>query len=515
MLKYLLGADLRSLAALRVGAAFILLLDLIQRASDLEVFLTDYGTVPRALVIENLTSRFLVSFHLASGTWQIQALLLLVAAFFAVLLLIGYRTRLATVVSWMFLVSLIHRNPYVAQGGDMVLRLVLFWAIFLPWGARFSVDNMESRGETTSQSNHIFSAGTVAYSAQILVMYWFSVIAKSGREWWSEGSAVYYALTIDYLVTPIGDLVSRLPFFFLQLATWSVLGFEVIGPLLLFSPWRHAQVRTLGAFGFIALHCVFLSTMFIGMFPLVGIVSALFFLPGWFWDKLLTNVAKSRLPLKTYYDAGYRACSKVLRSGKELLPPPALHHRIALSPVVSVFVAFLLIYMLVWNLAILPGTGIKLSERFRALGNITGLYQSWELFAPFPAKDDGWYVIPATLRNGRRVDLIRDGAEIDWQKPKSIALTIKNNRWRKFLETLRRQRFLVPSYASYLCREWNRHHPANEEIISLDIVYMLEWTELKNRYVEPKPMRLLRHHCNADSEINGKGSPTVMDEPQS
>ena len=34
------------------------------------------------------------------------------------------------------------RNPLVVQGGDVLLRVLLFWAMFLPWCAYYSVDSL-------------------------------------------------------------------------------------------------------------------------------------------------------------------------------------------------------------------------------------------------------------------------------------------------------------------------------------------------------------------------------------
>jgi hypothetical protein len=62
-----------------------------------------------------------------------------IAALVAIALLVGYRTRLATVLLAL-LASLQARNPTLIQGGDNLLLLLLFWGMFLPLGARFAID---------------------------------------------------------------------------------------------------------------------------------------------------------------------------------------------------------------------------------------------------------------------------------------------------------------------------------------------------------------------------------------
>src|SRR5258705_3011259 len=318
-MRCLLGADCRSLAVVRVGVGMIVILDICQRLSDLEAHYTDFGVAPRSLIIENLDSRWLASLFFLSGAWQVEFFLFLAAGILGVMLLIGYRTRLATIGCWIFLTSLDVRNPYVAQGGDMLLRIVVFWSMFLPLGARFSVDSAWNHQQRNA-SKHVFSAGTVAYTAQIVAMYWFSVLAKSGVEWWREGSAVYYALSIDYMVTPLGSLILQLPSIILKFATWSVLSFEACGPLLLLSPWFTGPLRTFAVFGFVALHCAFLLTLFVGVFPLIGIVSVLFFLPPWFWDNLLPKLKpSSQMALTVYYNLECRLCWKIVQLLKTFL----------------------------------------------------------------------------------------------------------------------------------------------------------------------------------------------------
>jgi len=510
----LLGADLRSLALLRIAAALVIILDLCQRASDLEAHYSDFGAVPRQLAIDNLSSRWFWSLHFLSGTWQVEAILFVAAGICATALLVGYKTGFATIASWAFLVSLDVRNFHVVAGGDLLLRVVLFWSMFLPWGACFSID-------TGAYNNHdfpkrIISAGTVAFTIQILLLYWFSVLSKSGHEWWREGSAVYYALSIDYVVTPLGHELLKLPPAMLELATWGVLGYEILGPILLVSPYRTGPARVLGVAGFVLLHLAILSTLLIGIFPLIAIASVLFFLPSWFWDDFLPRLAAiprrvisvrgvSAVPGRVASVAGWikskwaghrrsnSEIAKLLMSSGRSYPS-----NFCLSTASSVIAAALTIYVILWNVGNLPYSPFQLSDRVRSVGNLLGLDQRWEMFAPFPAKDDGWYVIPARLKNGRRVDLY-SGRNVDWSKPKYIALTIKNHRWRKFFEVLRQRTFLLPGYADYLCRDWNRRHSPNESVEDLEIVFMVEWTRPNFAYFAPRELKLLHYQCPSRS----------------
>ena len=91
----LFSFDLRSLALFRVGLALLILGDLIHRSFDLRAFYTDFGVLPRWVLMQN--SDHCLSLHALSGSLVFQVILFLIAGGFALMLLAGYRTRLATV----------------------------------------------------------------------------------------------------------------------------------------------------------------------------------------------------------------------------------------------------------------------------------------------------------------------------------------------------------------------------------------------------------------------------------
>ena len=108
-LKTLFGIDLRSLALFRICLGLIILADLATRASDLTIFYTDVGALPRAALMGSRYSAFLLSIHLINGTVLAQALLFLLHGACAIGLLLGWRTRAMTVLTWLLTVSVRHR----------------------------------------------------------------------------------------------------------------------------------------------------------------------------------------------------------------------------------------------------------------------------------------------------------------------------------------------------------------------------------------------------------------------
>ncbi|HBY80263.1 MAG TPA: hypothetical protein DEG47_25360, partial [Cyanobacteria bacterium UBA11148] len=95
-LEELFGLDLRSLAVFRIGLGLLLIIDLIDRSRDLNAHYTDFGILPRAPLIEKFLNPWFWSVHVFSGQALFQGILFVIAGLIALLLLIGYRTRLVT-----------------------------------------------------------------------------------------------------------------------------------------------------------------------------------------------------------------------------------------------------------------------------------------------------------------------------------------------------------------------------------------------------------------------------------
>src|SRR4029077_4507418 len=80
------------------------------------------------------------SFHFASGSAGYQAVLFAIAGALGLALLVGMETRLGTIGSWLMIVSVDHRAPPIVSGADILLRMLLFWGMFLPLGETWSID---------------------------------------------------------------------------------------------------------------------------------------------------------------------------------------------------------------------------------------------------------------------------------------------------------------------------------------------------------------------------------------
>ncbi len=311
-LEELFGLDLRSLALFRVGLALVIIVDLIIRAGDLRSLYSDAGVMPRTLLKE-IANPFYWSINSISGEPFVQGLIFLIIGLIAIALLVGYRTRLATIAMWAFVISIQNRNPALNFAADAVLRALLFWAMFLPLGASYSIDSALNSSQE-KLPKRIASAATVALMIQIVLIYAGSAAYKTKSEiWWPDGDAVYYALNFDGYATPFGQFLLSFPEPILKLLTWAALWFEWLGPLMIFIPVGITFFRCVSVVLFILLHISFALSFELGIFPSLCVVMWLAFIPTAVWDNWQEKIqSNERQGLRIYYDADCGFCKKVV-----------------------------------------------------------------------------------------------------------------------------------------------------------------------------------------------------------
>ena len=495
--KRLFSIDLRSLAVFRIALGVLLLADLSIRVQDLSAHYTDWGALPRDVTA--LFNPLHMSVHLVTGSSFGQATIFLIAGVFALALLLGFRTPLVTCASWLLLLSVQARNPRLLHSSDDLLRLLLFWGMFVPLGARYSLDSLIRRSgpDGSPLPTSVSSVGTAALLLQVCLVYWCTAALKSWDVWWHEASAVYYTLHIDQIVTPFGLWLLGFPEL-LALLSRATIVLEFFGPCLVFVPFFTPWLRLVVIGASFSFHIGLALCMSIGAFPYVSMVSWLVFVPSLVWER------GRRLLLP--------------RSSQEQSSP-------ALPPVqasrwAQALAAFLLVYVVVWNLLDLPATSAYARQIFPPYAGLVGhllrLDQRWDMFSPYPLRGDGWFVMPGTLRDGSRVDVWTDRRGISWDKPSNVSAQYPNDRWWKFMERISggwNREAALDAYARYVCREWNTRHDGQERLETFQIFFMQETTppdpafslrktslaEYHTHTVRPEKRLLGTHSCSEQS----------------
>ena len=306
------GLDVRSLAVFRIGLALALLTDLIARSGDLTADYTNVDILPGPVEVNEFLKLGDWSAHLISGHGLVQGLLFGLAALIALAMLVGYHTRLAVIASWLLLVSLQNRHPGLIFAADDVLRAIMFWAMFLPLGACYSVD---SALNTLPQPLplRVFSGATVALMAQQGLIYLFPAVFKTASTiGWPEGSAIYDSLSSAPDVAQLGRWLLETPIL-LSLLTLITLAVEWASPLFLFIPIRTDFFRNCAIISFILLHLGSGLSLNLGLLPSLSIVTWLVYIPTSMWERWTKRLyGPQQAGLTLYYDADCGFCKKVV-----------------------------------------------------------------------------------------------------------------------------------------------------------------------------------------------------------
>lgn len=581
-----LGAlDARSLAAARMLLAAVLLADIYFRAAFLSDHYTDNGFMPRSTLLGEFADRAYVSLHLMSGMLWWQMLLFALSALAATALFVGLRTKWAAFACWILWTSLQGRNDMILHGGDVLIRMLLFWAMFLPLERRYSVDHALRVIEDPEPPLRVCTPATWAWIIQMALVYWFNAINKYHPEWYGTGDALYFALSLDMFATPFGTWLLQFPDL-LRLLAFSALWLEIIAPMLLFIPIYQHWLRTLVVFAFLGFHLVGLTlTMDLGTFPYICAAGWLALLPGIFWDtveKRLLHPIPKHLRIRFDGDCGF--CRKMVALVKEALflnevpqqqtqddptlqalmlqknswiveqgtsrhfgfqaitalfdisplrilrlayrakpvlsAGEALYSRIAAnrmrlgqitkympfrslpqrsSTLGQVIAGAALAYIIMWNIRQL---NFDYWTRYfpysiNIIANTLRIDQRWDMFAPYPAKDDGWFVFPGKLRNGKTIDVYAMSETLQWTRPADISF--RNEREQKFManlwqRTYSNRRLYV---GRFFCRRWNATHSGDETLLTFKMVFMLERSEPPGVPTTVRPETVWDHNCFA------------------
>ena len=397
------------------------------RLPDLAAFYSESGVAPRRLLLERYASLPFPLPSVANDLWTYQLMLLLFTLLAGLALMVGFRTRVSAMVCWLLLLSLHQRNGLILNSGDTLLASLLFWGLFLPWGERWSVDEKRSGSPMDGEPPQlVFSAATVGWCLQMSSVYLFAGLHKFHPYWITEGSALFYALSLGHHATSWADLLLAFPSL-LPVLSRLVVGFELFLALGILLPWRRVRVAVLLLAVF--MHLVFGLFLEIGIFrytPLIGLMALWRFSEG---------------------EASTRLNSKLAHWSS---------------------VPLLLVCLFTWmvNLESL-GKGGMLPPKLKAWAPVLTNFQSWGVFAGPGLERDGWFAIEVLARDGKSYDAWRGDQSFSQSRPTLVSDTYPNDRWRKWMLTLPTLPLNDPyreRFPQWCLEQWNLRHPSNPAV---------------------------------------------------
>lgn len=487
-LRARVAIDTRSLAVVRILLGIVLILDLAHRAQDLTRYYTDEGVFPAAAYFARSLSD--LSLHAISGEAWVQAVLFIVAGLLALVFTLGYRTRLVGVVCLLLLFSLHIRNPFVHNGGDRLLRVLLLVSLVTPLGERWSIDALR-RGSGRSQ---VATFGTAALLIQPIVVFTTNAILKHRGDRWFAGEGLAMALHNEPMTTALGQALADQGLLLIVLNYgWVVL---LIGSaLLLLAPT--GWLRALVALGYISAFAGMGLTMKVGWFPLLLTASVVPFLTAPFWDAVARKswpawkTIGARIPDALHPSRLGRRWS---RAGSQDQDPDrdasmtGSLARGAKGTVGVVVLAWILLFSTTHVTPLDPPDPIDISYLDQ---------QAWALFAPDPAGSYGLYVVEAELGNGSSPETrTLDPLDLDpVLEPPDGFDTFRD---RKFMQAVwsssRDETPLVAgSYADWVCRQ--AEHGLEGTVESITVVRINHQITLDAEPPEPRRIVVIERDC--------------------
>ncbi len=195
-------------------------------------------------------------------------------------LVIGYRTRLFVVLAWLGHTVTLNSGFFSLYGVDTVMHILLFYLVFSPAGAKWSVDAY--LGRVSSAPSACARIAQRLIQLHLCLIYLNTGLAKArGDQWWS-GEAIWRALMQpEFNVFDVSWLPSH-PWLAV-VACWSVLLVELGYSVLIWIPAtrRPALIAAIG------MHAGIAITMRLWLFSLIMIA---FNLAAFGWSQAVARV---------------------------------------------------------------------------------------------------------------------------------------------------------------------------------------------------------------------------------
>ena len=461
--------DLRSLALFRVGLAALVLADLLQRSRNLTAFYTAQGVSPLPPFSERSTLPFPLWPHLWNDSAVFQTGLFILSGLVALAMMAGFRTRWAVFLMWLSTVSLHNRSPVILYGADQMIGTLLFWSMFLPLGARFSIDGLI---RPASKDRHrIFSAATAALCLQTVMLYSSATLSKLATPEWAAGSALHHALIRKIHVTTLAEKLLAVGDPWLAVLNYTVLVIQAAGPIVLFFPSSTPRLRILTILVFCLMHAGFGVFFNLGLFPWAGCAAMLAFLPPVVW--------KARVSTDSFRD-------------------PGLFGRVS-----SMTVALCLgIAVLLW-ISALPGFAYPPLRPLYQIGSRLHIRQEWGMFSGPRLVDNKILRISGELETGGWVTLIDQDKTPPWIHVFLRLSHFDDIRWRNYFVRLIRKMERAKGdavdpggFSRYVCGLWNKNHGRKENFSRIRFeVFKIPYGGAQHRILD------IRTACNPSDTL--------------
>ena len=279
-----------TLGVIRIAYGLVVLGWTISLAPDLNNFFTSTGLVPQQPSVRWWFDP-LQNYPSHAALYALYAVLLIGC----VCLLVGFRTRIASIAVFLGVLTLERRNPFVFNSGDLLVRNLAFYLMLAPAGAALSLDRWLKNRDRFWEYPARAPWATRLIQLQLSFTYAATVWAKVRGTTWNDGTAVSFALRI-------GDLQRfHAPGFLTHniwasnLMTFGTLALETSLAFLVWNRKARPYVLWLG----VLMHVLIAINIMVGFFTMAILTAYLSFVDPMTMERLIDRArrrGKRRVP---------------------------------------------------------------------------------------------------------------------------------------------------------------------------------------------------------------------------
>lgn len=291
--------DATALCVFRIMFGFFLFLNGISLVQDFHEW---YGLGEKALIPLEDSLNFYSNFRINIYRWlsptEFSAWFVLISYIVtSVFIMIGFKTRISTIICFILMVSMQNRNYSILNSGDTLMRCMLFLMMFAPTHVKYSVDAYLRKEQGTPYSTDISLVTLRLMQLQFSLVYLATTLFKLKGYDWVDGTAVYYTSRLVNFQRVVLPFVFDFPAL-VKFATWSALFIEFAMGTLVWVKELRIWVLLAG----LLLHLGIEISMSIGFFEWVMIAAYILFLEpkevNWLKERFL-RLIPGRSPVMT------------------------------------------------------------------------------------------------------------------------------------------------------------------------------------------------------------------------
>lgn len=180
----------------------------------------------------------------------------------AIAMMVGWKTRWSTFITWLVLASLWNRNPLLLDGDDAVLKVMAFYLLLTPCGGAWSIDAQHHKLPTEAA---VWPLRLIQF--QIALIYFVSGWVKFHSAEWLDGSVLQYVLSHPHYSRFDWSGYFKSAWFVGMLSVLAsiIRWWELLFPFLLLNSYLRRLSLVLG----VMFHIGLLVTMNLRWFPII------------------------------------------------------------------------------------------------------------------------------------------------------------------------------------------------------------------------------------------------------